>query len=596
MTNLKFVKVRLENFRKHTNYALELTSQGFVRVEGPNGAGKSSIFEAITWALFGDEGRGSSAASIIKAGTKTAKVSVDIEINDVPITITRERSNTGMTVSVVNDGKSIALNTAKAGQEYIDSLLGLSSGVFGHIVFVKQYAHRYFFELTDSEQKALVESLFELDFLDESLAKFKQLKKSVTTKKLELEKLQETRDAYIRSFTADLQEEKKQLERKDSSIRLNEIEDEISQAEHALKEIDKRVAEEQLKRPELDTIGQKWTEEHAKLNKEYQASIKQHKEVKDQIRTLMTSFSETVRQKDIKKTLENGVCGLCGAKVTKERQKTLEAEISEEDNSEKLDKLNQQEEILGQEAEELREKVDAAKTGLFGAQADIQKFEDDLRELTNGKRFVEQSIKNLTREKAQLQSLKSGSEAKIKHLEDKINSMEESIPYAASLKFDKILGAIDEGIRLFGPLGLRNDVFDKYLQILSNLVNETLVVLLPGTKVDINTESITSTGESRRKFSVEITRDDQFSYFDLSGGERRRLNIAFTLALHSFIEQLGNIRTNILILDEIFDSLDAQGMEMVSELLTTYDKESIFLITHSPYRTSSDNIIVIGDE
>jgi len=57
---------------------------------------------------------------------------------------------------------------------------------------------------------------------------------------------------------------------------------------------------------------------------------------------------------------------------------------------------------------------------------------------------------------------------------------------------------------------------------------------------------------------------------------------------------LGRFQSNIIIFDEIFDQLDASGIEAIVEYLRTYnDKESLFLISHSPYIFTVDDIIDI---
>ncbi|KUK76979.1 MAG: SbcC type exonuclease, partial [candidate division WS6 bacterium 34_10] len=106
-----------------------------------------------------------------------------------------------------------------------------------------------------------------------------------------------------------------------------------------------------------------------------------------------------------------------------------------------------------------------------------------------------------------------------------------------------------------------------------------------------------TTGNIKRSIDVRIIKGgDSLGYFDLSGGERKRLDLAFILATHALLEDLGDFSSNILVLDEAFDGLDAEGMEEFSNYLRGYNKNSIFVITHTPYTTYADNLIIMGED
>ena len=71
-------------------------------------------------------------------------------------------------------------------------------------------------------------------------------------------------------------------------------------------------------------------------------------------------------------------------------------------------------------------------------------------------------------------------------------------------------------------------------------------------------------------------------YESLSGGEQRRLNLIIQLSIRDMLMQFSNFSSNILVLDEIFDSLDSKSSDAVvntiSKRLT--DTESVFIVTH----------------
>jgi len=74
------------------------------------------------------------------------------------------------------------------------------------------------------------------------------------------------------------------------------------------------------------------------------------------------------------------------------------------------------------------------------------------------------------------------------------------------------------------------------------------------------------------------------SYLANSGGERRRIDVAVLCALQDLVRSRKGNDTNVLFLDEIFDTLDGAGIEAVVYLLSNFihsAEDSIFVISHS---------------
>lgn len=67
----------------------------------------------------------------------------------------------------------------------------------------------------------------------------------------------------------------------------------------------------------------------------------------------------------------------------------------------------------------------------------------------------------------------------------------------------------------------------------------------------------------------------------LSGGERRKISFAILLALKSLLTLTGKVQSNILLVDEIGENLDSEGVEGLYNLLQELKRDkTIFLITH----------------
>jgi DNA repair exonuclease SbcCD ATPase subunit len=90
------------------------------------------------------------------------------------------------------------------------------------------------------------------------------------------------------------------------------------------------------------------------------------------------------------------------------------------------------------------------------------------------------------------------------------------------------------------------------------------------------------------------------AFENLSGGEKQRVDLIIQFAVRDMMSQYLSFTSNILVLDEIFDSLDIMGTTNVLNLISKKlnDVESIFIISHNesleiPY---DDIIIVVKDE
>ena len=74
---------------------------------------------------------------------------------------------------------------------------------------------------------------------------------------------------------------------------------------------------------------------------------------------------------------------------------------------------------------------------------------------------------------------------------------------------------------------------------------------------------------------------DVFSYANFSEGEKMRIDLALLFTWRAIAKMKNSTNTNLLILDEIFDSsLDATGSDDFLKILNTFDKENVFIISH----------------
>jgi DNA repair exonuclease SbcCD ATPase subunit len=73
--------------------------------------------------------------------------------------------------------------------------------------------------------------------------------------------------------------------------------------------------------------------------------------------------------------------------------------------------------------------------------------------------------------------------------------------------------------------------------------------------------------------------EHQRPYVDLSGGEKQLVDVCLAFAIHDVVMMEQN--TNLLVMDEVFESLDSENIELVTRLLEMKAQDlSLHLITH----------------
>ena len=136
----------------------------------------------------------------------------------------------------------------------------------------------------------------------------------------------------------------------------------------------------------------------------------------------------------------------------------------------------------------------------------------------------------------------------------------------------------------FSPKGIPSMLIDESIPFMNIKVSEYLEKLTNGRYlVSFDTLAETKGGEFRDKISVHVldTQTRASSRIQLSGGQTRIIDIATILTLGDLQSNIQDIKFNILLFDEIFDSLDEENIGFVSKVLSNMKVgKSIYLISH----------------
>jgi len=138
--------------------------------------------------------------------------------------------------------------------------------------------------------------------------------------------------------------------------------------------------------------------------------------------------------------------------------------------------------------------------------------------------------------------------------------------------------------KAYSPTGIPAILIDEAVPFMNERIAEYLEKLTNGRYiVSFDTLASTKSGEFRDKISVNVvdTLTRANSRIQLSGGQTRIIDIATILTLRDLQSNIQDVNFNILIFDEIFDSLDEENIGFVSKVLTQLKiGKSIYLISH----------------
>ena len=197
-------------------------------------------------------------------------------------------------------------------------------------------------------------------------------------------------------------------------------------------------------------------------------------------------------------------------------------------------------------------KNDVEKAKILSSIAELEKFnaklEKDIEAYQNGSVSEEDKIK-LAELKGQIKSIE---EQKTKLNEDKFY--------------------IDVARNLLQDSGIKTKIVKQYLPIMNKLVNTYLSSMDFFVNFNID-ENFNETIKSRFR--------DEFSYASFSEGEKMRIDLALLFTWRAIAKMKNSTNTNLLILDEIFDSsLDNTGTDDFLKILNTFDQQNVFVISH----------------
>ena len=176
------------------------------------------------------------------------------------------------------------------------------------------------------------------------------------------------------------------------------------------------------------------------------------------------------------------------------------------------------------------------------------------------------------------------SEKNISQTEEKILNLQNLVQEltTSSEKLNENYGVYKELDKVFSPKGVRSYIIAQDLETVNSSMQDYSEYFFSNAKA-----RLVFKGETLESSKISIELEDSneviFDYTDCSGGQARRIDLLIQLSIRDLVFSISNLNANVLILDEIFDSLDNEGRLSVLNLIqTNYKDYCVYVISHIP--------------
>ena len=543
---LSFMNMDVVGFCSIETLHLQLNPTCTILIKAPNGKGKSTILSALVWAIYGKNLKGVSDVNTWKEvrpkDYKGTMVQVFFQKDTHTYKIIRcqkyeevlEDGAKGKDRLVfIKDGDIIDIKGKGKIQDAINREIGLSYTLFMNSIMFGQGIKRLIQE-SNSDKKKIFEEVFDLEFLNLAKGIALQDKNNIVAQINEVEhqsqllkkELEANKEAYF-----DLRDREKSFKKKNREERKS-----LKQDREKLTKL--LIQKQKQIKDEVDASIKIKIKNQNKLISDIRGKLNNAKKISN------VSLKEVIKELVIQ--LEGG-----NYKRALRDAKSIYNAFSDIEKYEK--KYSKAKDRL-EELENVDERYKKLKS-------DCDDIADDLAS-------IDEDLAKLKQEKLKVMSPKY--KQKLKEIRKNLRKVDEDF-HNKELELENYNWLINDPL---GNNGIKAYLFDSSLEFLNRTLDKYSEVL--GFRIEFNIDL----GTARKDFVTLIERDGMImDYDELSGGEKQLCNVAMAFAMNESLTASKGI--NIAFLDEVFESLSSDNVEVVTSLIRHIFKEkTLFLITH----------------
>ena len=541
-----FEKVTYKNFLSTGNSAntILLNKSRTTLVIGKNGEGKSTMLDAICFALFGKPFRSINKPQLINSiNQKQCLTEIEFSVDEKKYKVVRGMKPTVFEIWC----NGVMLNQDAASKDYQkvleQQILRLNYKTFTQVVILGAASFVPFMQLPAHQRREVIEDILDIRIF----SIMNQLLKGKTQETKE--EIQRIEDAVI------LAKEKVSAQKKLIQTITAARDSTVERLEEKINEALQQIATAEVTQKSLDAEVVKLTKSASD-----ESSIKADLKKITAAKAKLESRYDTIQEK-IAFMEESEECPSCAQKIPHEHKYKTIGEAQEALNKYEderktleacLEKLNAKLEKISELNKELTQK----NIELSTVHNTISILNKQISQMNKEMRDHEKDTSDLDSEKEKLKTLAA----------DAMTMLEAKIALGDQKNLQEIASL------LLKDTGIKTAIIREYLPVMNKLINKYLNIMDSYVHFELD-ESFNEVIKSRFR--------DEFTYASFSEGEKQKIDVALLFAWRQIAKMKNSVNTNLLILDEIFDSsLDSSSTELLMMLLEQFDDSNIFVISH----------------